>query len=81
LIEAEYEFVERSHNKFLQMAKDFLAVCPECESNKVFSRKRKIPKYRCDACGNEFDDPKSNIFHKTQKQKDDFGRRYSNPDE
>ena len=77
----EDEFVERSHNKYFQIAKDFLAVCPKCESNKIFIRKRKIPKYRCDECGNEFDDPKAKIVHKTQKQKDDFGRQYSNPDQ
>jgi transposase-like protein len=81
LIKEENEFVERSHNKFHQMAKDFIAVCPKCKSTKITVRKRKSPKYRCHDCGNEFHDPKTRIAYTTQKQKDDFGRRYSNPDE
>jgi transposase-like protein len=81
LIRDEDEFVERSHNTFRQMAKDFIAVCPKCERIKITIRKRKTPKYRCHDCGNEFDDPKAKIVNKTRKQKDDFGRQYSNPDE
>ena len=81
MIKEEDEFVERSHNKFIQMAKDFIAVCPKCESTKITIRKRKAPKYRCHGCGNEFDDPKTKIVYKTHKQKNDFGRQYSNPDE
>jgi transposase-like protein len=81
LIKKEDKFVERSHNKFRQIAKDFIAVCPKCESIKITNRKRKIPKYKCTDCGNEFDDPKAKIGYTTQKQKDDFGRQYSNPDE
>ena len=81
MIKEEDEFVERSHNKFIQMAKDFIAVCPKCESIKISIRKRKAPKYRCHDCGNEFDDPKTRIVYTTHKQKNDFGRRYSNPDE
>jgi transposase-like protein len=81
LIKEKNEFVERSHNKFIQMAKDFIAVCPKCESTKITIRKRKTPKYRCHDCGNEFDDPKAKIIYTTQKQKNDFRRRYSNPDE
>jgi transposase-like protein len=80
LIKEEDEFVERSHNKFRQMAKDFIAVCPKCESIKISIRKRKTPKYRCDACRNEFDDPKTRIVYTTHKQKYDFGRQYSNSD-
>jgi len=75
------EFVERSHNKFRQMAKDFVAVCPKCKSKKITIRRRKSPKYRCYDCGNEFHDPKTRIVYTTQKQKEDFGRRYTNPDE
>ena len=63
------------------MAKDFIAVYPKCESTKITIRKRKAPKYRCHGCGNEFDDPKTRIVYKTHKQKNDFGRQYSNPDE
>jgi transposase-like protein len=81
LIKEEYEFGERSHNKFIQIAKDFVAVCPKCESTKITVRKRKTPKYRCHDCGNEFDDSKAKIVHTTQKQKDDFGKQYSNPDD
>jgi transposase-like protein len=81
LIKKEDESVERSHNKFSQIAKDFIAVCPKCESIKITIRKRKTPKYRCHDCGNEFDDLKAKIVHTTSKQKDDFGRQYSNPDE
>jgi len=81
LIKEEDEFVERSHNKFRQIAKDFFAVCPKCESIKITIRKRKTPKYRCKECGNEFDNPKAKIVYKTSKQKNDFGRQYSNPDE
>jgi transposase-like protein len=81
LIKEDDEFVEQSHNIFRQIAKDFIAVCSKCESTKITIRKRKTPKYRCHDCGNEFDDPKSKIVNKTQKQKEDFGRQYSNPDE
>jgi len=81
LIKKEDEFVERSHNRFIQIAKDFVEVCPKCESIKISVRTRKTPKYRCKDCGNEFDDPKAKIVHKTQKQRNDFGTQYSNPDE
>jgi transposase-like protein len=81
LIKEENEFVKRSNDKFRQMAKDFIAVCPKCESTKITIRRRKTPKYRCHDCGNEFHDPKTRIVYTTQKQKEDFGKRYSNPDE
>jgi len=81
LIKEKDESVERSHNKFRQIAKDFIAVCPKCESNKITIRKRKTPKYRCHDCGNEFDDPKAKIVYTTQKQRKDYGKQYSNPDE
>ena len=32
MIKKEDEFAERSHNKFFQMGKDFIEVCPECKS-------------------------------------------------
>ncbi|HWR62805.1 MAG TPA: hypothetical protein VN365_00190 [Candidatus Thermoplasmatota archaeon] len=81
MIRDEDDFVEQSHNTFSQIAKDFIAVCPKCESMKITIRKRKTPKYRCHDCANEFDDPKAKIVYKTRKQKDDFGRQYTNPDE
>jgi transposase-like protein len=80
LIKEEGTFVERSHNKYVQMAKDFIAVCPKCESIDISIRKRKTPKYRCEGCHNEFDDPKAKTVYTTKKQKHDFGRQYSNPD-
>ena len=81
MIKEENEFVEQSHNRFLQMAKDFVEVCPKCKSIHISIRKRKIPKYKCQDCGNEFDDPKAKFVYKTQKQRNDFGVQYSNPDE
>jgi transposase-like protein len=81
LIKEENECAQGSHNTFRQMAKDFTAVCPNCKSKKITIRKRKSPKYRCHDCGNEFHDPKTRIVYTTQKQKDDYGKRYSNPDE
>ena len=81
MIKEKNEFVGQSHNKFRQMAKDFIAVCPKCESTKITIRRRKTPKYRCHDCGNEFHHPKTRIVYTTQKQKNDYGRRYSNPDE
>ncbi|DAC72817.1 MAG TPA: hypothetical protein DSN98_03290 [Thermoplasmata archaeon] len=63
------------------MAKDFFEMCPKCDGVKISIRKRKTPKYVCKDCGNEFDDPKAMLVHKTQKQKKDHGRQYSNPDE
>ena len=81
MIKEENEFVERSHNKFLQTTQDFIEVCPKCKSINISIRQRKIPKYRCQDCKNEFDDPKAKIVYTTQKQRHDFGRQYSNPDE
>ena len=80
MIKEENEFVERSHNIFLQMAKDFVEVCPRCKSIHISIRKRKTPKYRCQDCKNEFDDPKAMIVHQTPKQKREFDMHYSNPD-
>ena len=62
MIKEEDTFVERSHNKFYQMAKDFIEVCPKCKSKNIFVRRRKIPKYMCQNCGNEFDDSKTKII-------------------
>jgi transposase-like protein len=81
LSKEEDQGIERSRNKFLQIAKDFVAVCPNCKSTKVTIRKRKTPKYRCHDCGNEFDNPKAMISYKTQKEKEDYGKQYSDPDE
>ncbi len=81
MIKEKDESVERSHNKFFQMGKDFIEVCPKCKSKNISVRKRKTPKYNCQDCGNEFADPKAKIVHKTHKQRNDFGRQYSNPDE
>ena len=77
----ENRFVERSNNKFLQIVRDFDRVCPECKSNIISTRNRKTPKYRCQNCKNEFDDPNAKIVHKTCKQHRDYGRQYSNPDQ
>ena len=77
----ENEFVERSHNIFLQIAKDFVEVCPKCKSIKISIRKRKIPKYKCQNCGNEFDNPKEKKAYQTPKQKQEFDMQYPNPDE
>ena len=74
------KFVERSDNKFLQIARDFLEICPKCNSIHVFVRQRKRPKYYCNDCKNEFDDPKAKIAYKTYKQKMEQGKKYSNPD-
>jgi transposase-like protein len=74
-------FIEQSDNKFLQIARDFVEVCPKCKSINISVRQRKIPKYRCQDCGNEFDDPKAEIVHKTIKQQREFGKQYNNPDE
>jgi len=81
LIKEKNKSVEKSHNKFYQMAKDFIEVCPKCGSNHINIRRRTIPKYRCQACKNEFDDPKTKIVEKTQKQQQEIGKQYSNPDE
>jgi transposase-like protein len=73
-------FLEQSDNKFLQIARDFVEVCPNCKSFNISVRQRKIPKYRCQNCKNEFDDPKAEIVHKTIKQQREIGRQYDNPD-
>jgi transposase-like protein len=74
-------FIEPSHNKFLQIARDFDKVCPKCTSINITTRTRKKPKYKCQYCDNEFDDPKAKIVQKTQQQINDFGKHYRNPDE
>jgi transposase-like protein len=73
-------FIEQSDNKFLQITRDFVEVCPKCKSINISVRQRKIPKYRCQDCKNEFDDPKAKIAYTTHKQRYDFGRQYSNSD-
>jgi DNA-directed RNA polymerase subunit M/transcription elongation factor TFIIS len=62
------------------MVRDFDRVCPKCKSIKISNRKRKTPTYRCQDCNNEFDNPKAEIVHKTNKQQKDYGIQYSNPD-
>ncbi len=81
MIKEENKLVEQSHNKYNQIAKNFIEVCPKCKSDNISIRKRKTPKYRCESCHNEFDDPKAKIVYTTHKQRYDFGRQYSNPDE
>jgi|GEM_PF-6627251 len=81
LIKEKNDVVERSNNKFLQRERDFVKVCPKCKSTHIFIRRRKIPKYRCHDCGNGFDNPKDKIASITSKQKNDFGKQYSNPDD
>ena len=81
MITEEVKFVEQSHNKFIQIVKDFSQVCPKCKSKNITVRRRKIPRYVCQNCGNEFDDPKAKIVYKTPKQQREFGIQYSNPDE
>ena len=73
-------FVVPSNNTFLQIERDFLEVCPKCSSFNIYVRRRVIPKYRCQDCKNEFDDPKAEIIHKTIKQQREIGRQYVNPD-
>jgi transposase-like protein len=73
-------FIEQYDNKFLQIARDFVEVCPKCKSIHISVRKRKIPKYKCQECDNEFDNPKAEIVQKTIKQQRDYGIQYSNPD-
>ena len=79
MIKEKNEVVGRSNNKFLQMARDFIEICPKCKSIHISVRKRKTPKYICHTCGNEFDDPKAKIIQKTFKQQKDFGKYYFNP--
>jgi ribosomal protein L37AE/L43A len=75
------EVIEQSDNKYIQIARDFVKLCPKCKSKNITVRRRKTPKYRCEGCHNEFDDPKALIVHITQKQRKEIGRHYSNPDE
>jgi ribosomal protein L37AE/L43A len=81
LIIEEVKFVEQSHNKFIQIVKDFSKVCPKCNSKNIAVRRRKIPRYVCQNCGNEFDDPKTKMGLITLIQQRYYGRPYPNPDE
>ena len=81
MIEEKKEGVGRSDNIFLQTARDFIEVCPNCESIHISVRQRKIPKYYCQICKTEFDNPKAEIVHITQKQRREIGKQYSNPDQ
>jgi DNA-directed RNA polymerase subunit M/transcription elongation factor TFIIS len=73
-------FIEQSNNKYLQIARNFIEVCPQCGSIHISVRQRKIPKYYCKDCKNEFDDPKAKIEQKTIKQKNETGKQYHNPE-
>jgi len=74
------QFVERNYNSFLQTTQNFIEVCPKCKRKNISSRQRKTPKYLCQDCKNEFDNPKAKIVYITQKQRKEFGKQYSNPD-
>ena len=63
------------------MTRDFVEICPRCKSIHISIRQRKKPKYRCQDCKNEFDNIKTKIVPKTQKQINEFGKQYSVPDE
>ena len=73
-------FFKPSNNIFLQIARDFDEVCPNCESIHISVRRRKIPKYYCQICKNEFDDPKAEFAYITQKQRGEIGIQHPNPD-
>jgi len=73
-------FIEQSDNKYIQIARDFVKVCPKCKSFHISVRNRMTPKYRCASCHTEFDDPKAEIVHITQKQRTEIGKQYLNPD-
>ena len=49
------------------MVKDFDEVCPKCKRTNFSHRQRKKPKYHCQDCKNEFDNPKFDIVHITVK--------------
>jgi transposase-like protein len=73
-------FTEPSNNIFLQIGRDFVEVCPKCGSFNISVRRRNIPKYHCQDCKNEFDNPKAKITHITTKQQIEIGMQYQNPD-
>ena len=77
----EDRLVERSRNKFKEIDKDFIVVCPKCGSFYITIRRRKKPKYYCQTCKNEFDNSKAKIPYTTKKQRKEIGKQYSNPDE
>jgi len=81
LIKENNKFIGQSDNIFLQITRDFVEVCPNCESTHISVRQRKIPKYYCQICKTEFDNPKAQIVHITQKQRREIGKQYSNPDQ
>ena len=80
MIKGTKEGVGRSDNIFLQTARDFIEVCPNCESIHISVRQRKIPKYYCQICKTEFDNPKAEIVHITQKQRREIDIQHPNPD-
>ena len=80
MIKEENKFFGQNHNSFLQTTQDFIEVCPQCKRKNISSRQRKTPKYRCQDCKKEFDNPKAEIVYRTQKQRKEIGKQYSNPD-
>ena len=75
------KLVEHVHKNFLQTVRDFVKVCPRCQSINIYTRTRKKPKYKCLHCNNEFDNPDAQIVHKTIKEHKDYVLQYSEPDD
>ncbi len=80
MIKEKNKFVKQSHNIFKEIERAFIVVCPKCESYYITIRRRKKPKYYCQTCKNEFDNPKAKIAYTTKKQRKEIGKQYSNPD-
>lgn len=51
--------VLKEHLEYLEerAAESQMKVCPSCLSNRIRERKKLTPRYRCDACKNEFETP------------------------
>ena len=64
----EDRLVERSRNKFKEIDKDFIVVCPKCKDYHITIRRRKKPKYYCQKCKKEFNNPKAKITLSRRKQ-------------
>jgi transposase-like protein len=81
LTEGKKDVKVRGYLRFHQIAqKNFFIVCPLCESIKIFKRRRKTPKYRCQKCCHVFDDPRVKMFSESRNEKNDFDRIYSDLD-
>ena len=72
---------DQPNDHSLQTTRNFEKVCPKCESISVSTRTRKKPKYKCNHCDFEFDDPKVLINYKMFNHKRNYGRNYSFFDE